>query len=116
MATSVTVTGADVAARRLRGIGKRASEQRLTFEREARDAQRRIRGVPVDTGALARSVRGGAGTVRKVNDRGYVIGTSVPYAHFVFNGTKHMPAQPPDVPNDLGRRAAQRISSDLRGV
>jgi hypothetical protein len=51
-----------------------------------------------------------------VNDRGYVIGTSVPYAHFVFNGTKHMPAQPPDVPNDLGRRAAQRISSDLRGV
>jgi phage gpG-like protein len=114
MATSVTITGADVAQRRLRAIGERAGKQRETFERESRDAQRRIRGVPVDTGRLERSVHGGKDSVRKVSDRGYVIGTSVEYARFVFGGTKTMPARPPDVPRDLGRRAAQAIASDLK--
>jgi hypothetical protein len=113
---SVTVTGADVAQRKLRAIGTRAGNQRATMERESRAAQRRIRGVPVDTGRLARAVRGGADTVRKVSDSGYVIGTSVEYARFVFGGTKKMPARPPDVPNDLGKRTAVSIAGDLRRV
>jgi hypothetical protein len=114
MRDSVTVTGDDAAARKLRAIGTRALRQRPTFEREARDAQRRISGVRVDTGRLERSVRGGSDTLRETTARGYVIGSTVPYARHVFNGTKYMPARPPRVPNDLGRRAADAIGVDLR--
>jgi hypothetical protein len=116
MPKSVTVTGDDAAARHLRNIARRAGRQRPTMEREGRAAQRRITGVPVDTGRLQRGVRGGPESTFKATENGYEIGTEVPYAPFVFGGTKHMAARPPKVPRDLGKRAAQAIATDLDHV
>lgn len=114
MPDAITVKGDREAARMLRRIGERARHQRATFEQEGRSAQRRISGIPVATGRLARSVRGASteGDV-KATDRGYVITTSVPYARFVFGGTERMPARPPRIPGDLGRRAARGIADDI---
>jgi hypothetical protein len=114
MPDAITVTGADVVQRRLEGMGRRALRQRPTFEREGRYAQRSIKGVPVATGRLARGVRGGSESVLEVTAYGYRVGTNVPYARYVFGGTKSMPARPPDIPRDLGRRAARAIAADLR--
>ena len=114
MADTITVTGDTAAARKLRAIGTRATRQRSTFESEGRAAQRRISGIPVATGRLDRGVRGGSESTLDADDRGYTIGTTVPYARFVFGGTERMPARPPRVPRDLGRRAADAIGLDLR--
>jgi hypothetical protein len=113
MVESITVTGVDAVQRRLHGMSQRAGRQRSTYEAEARYAQRAVTGVPVATGRLERSVHGGTGTLREVNNLGYRIGSTVPYAHFVFDGTKSMPARPPHVPRDLGRRAADAVAADL---
>jgi hypothetical protein len=96
MPKSVTVTGDDAAARHLRNIARRAGRQRPTMEREG--------------------VRGGPESTFKATEHGYEIGTEVPYAPFVFGGTKHMAARPPKVPRDLGKRAAQAIATDLDHV
>jgi hypothetical protein len=115
MPQSITVKGDDAAMRKLRATGARALRQRETFEAEARYAQRQLQGVPVKTGRLERSVKGGSETLRDVTDRGYVIGSKVPYARFVFGGTKHMAARPPRVSErTLGNHAADAVGVDLR--
>jgi hypothetical protein len=44
-----------------------------------------------------------------------VIGSKVPYARFVFGGTKHMAARPPRVSErTLGNHAADAVGVDLR--
>jgi hypothetical protein len=115
MASAITITGDAAAQRKLRAIGDRARHQRSTFERQARNAQRRITGVPVDSGRLRQGITGAEST-RVVTDYGYRIGTDVPYARFVFRGTKYMAARPPTVPRDLGADAARAIAGDLRRV
>lgn len=98
----------------LRNVGYRALHQSATFDREAHDAQRRISGIPVATGRLERGVKGGAESIVNVRDDGYTLATMVPYARFVFGGTKTMRARPPRIPTDLGTRAAQGVGADLR--
>lgn len=114
MAHAVEAVGASQAAARLHTVGERASKQRDTFEREGRYAQRHITGVPVATGRLSRGTTGSSDeSVLTVTDRGYTIATKVPYARYVFKGTQYMPARPPKVPPDAGRRAAHSIGADL---
>lgn len=111
---SVTCTGAAQAGRKLRDVAQRAQRQQHTFEREGRAAQRAIAGIPVKTGRLEKGVTGGPGSILNVRDDGYTIATSVPYARFVFGGTKRMTARPPRIPRDLGSSAADAVGLDLR--
>lgn len=113
MAASITTTGVDTTRRMLDGIGARALNQQRTFETEGRAAQRSISGVPVRTGRLDRGVRGGPGSILNVGPAGYTIATSVPYARFVFGGTKRMPARPPRIPSGLGAQSATSVARDV---
>lgn len=113
---SVTVTGLKAAQRRLGELGRRGADQTPAMSREALRVQRSISGVPVDTGRLARSTTGGAETLRIVGAEGYTIGSRVPYAPYVFGGTRHVRARPPRVPGDVAGSAAQAVSSDLRRI
>jgi hypothetical protein len=110
----VQVEGAREAAAHVQRIGTRATHQRTTFQREADHASRQITGVPVDTGRLQRGTGKPPEGFADATDHGYVIGTTVPYARFVFRGTSVMPARPPKVPSDVGNRAADAVAHDLR--
>jgi hypothetical protein len=114
MAASVSVTGLDRAERMLRRVGARGADQSATFAREAARVQRSIGGVPVDTGRLRSSVAGGAETLREVGPDGYTVGSHVPYARFVFGGTRYVRARPPKVPGSPASSAARAVNDDLR--
>lgn len=107
--------GVTQAARKLDAIGDAALSQGHTFERLARDAPGSIKGVPRDTGRLDRSLRDGASEqYKRVTPFGYEVGTKVPYARFVFGGTKHMKARPPRVTTNRASEAAARlIAADI---
>jgi hypothetical protein len=109
----VTVTGDDAAIRHFYALAAGAYDQRAQLEQAGREAQRRIGGIPVDTGRLTRGVHGGTGSVLDVANTGFKIATTVPYARMVFKGTKHMRARPPTVPSNVGPRTAQLVLEDL---
>jgi hypothetical protein len=90
----------------LAGIEERATSSRLVdlAERAARDGLAGITGVPRDTGELA-----GSFDVRRDGDVVEIVNTA-PYARFVFRGTRHMDAQPPNVPVDL---IARQLAADV---
>jgi hypothetical protein len=103
---SVTVDSSRAAAM-LDRIAQRASGN-LTpaLERAADPAT--VTGIPVDTGKLAGSI-----TVRVQGDEAQVI-SDVPYARFVFRGTRYMSARPPTVnAGALAQQAAQEIASEV---
>lgn len=106
--------GVQQAQERLRRTSERAQHQHDTLEKEAKRVQRQISGIPKATGRLEKGVKGGSESVIKVTDSSYSIGTTVPYARFVFRGTSTMPAQPPRIPPSTGERAAQAVNADLR--
>lgn len=111
--TSISCEGADRAASYLRGIAVRARNQTRTFEAEGRRAQRSITGIPVATGRLERGVTGGPESIMRAGPAGYTVATAVPYARFVFGGTKYMTARPPRVATNLATSAASAVGSDL---
>jgi hypothetical protein len=111
--STLEITGDAHAAERLNTIGERSRDQRDVMQREAEKTRRRIRGVPRDTGRLDKGVHGGDESVLEVTDEGYTIGTTVPYARFVFNGTRYMSAQPPRIPTDTASSAAHAVADDL---
>jgi len=104
----LTVTGTDRTAARLQAIGRRAEHQQPVMRQQAQDAARRVSGVPVDTGRLARSIE-----VLEATDQGFKIGTRVEYARFVFEGTQFVDARPPNVPRDIGPRTARAMADDI---
>jgi hypothetical protein len=110
---SVDVVGEDKAARMLHGMGRRALDQSNAMRQAGRSTQRSISGIPVATGRLERGTRGGPESTLDVDATGYVIGTKVPYARFVFYGTKYMRARPPKVPSNAGSDAARLINHDV---
>jgi hypothetical protein len=111
--SDVDVIGATETQRRLRRIGTRGLDQSDVIADSARATQRSIEGVPVRTGRLDRSVHGGRDSYMESSAGGYVIGSSMPYARFVFRGTRHMRAQPPRIPSSTGSNTARRLSADL---
>ncbi len=114
MATSVAVTGADVAARSLHHAGERALDQTETFTREGRRVQRQITGIPRVTGRLERGVRGGSKeSILRATRTGYTIATAVPYARFVFRGPSKMAARPPRIPHGIDQAAAAAVGRDV---
>ena len=80
-------------------IASRAGQLDSVLEREAETARQTVTGIPVDTGQLARSVQ-----VRLTQDGAEIVATA-PYARFVFRGTRHMAAQPPQVGYTAGQLA-----------
>jgi hypothetical protein len=112
MRVSITCDGADTTSRRLRNMGTRALDQSRTMGAAARDTAHTINDVPVATGRLARSVRNGGRATRS----GFEVTSDVPYAPFVFGGTRHMPARPPSIPRDVGVQTARMVSADLQRV
>ena len=78
------------------------------LERAARGAP--VTGIPVDTGKLAASPR-----VRIEGDEALIV-SDVPYARFVFRGTRHMPARPPHINTSaLARAAADEVAREVFG-
>lgn len=113
MPDAITVDGDERAAAMLRDVGHKATHQYETLLVAGRQTQRAISGVPVDTGRLERGVTGGPESALDVTDDGFDVGTAVPYARFVFGGTRYVSARPPRVP-DVAGRVATAISNDLR--
>jgi hypothetical protein len=112
MRLELSCDGAQQTSRRLRNMGTRSLDQSSVMSAAARDTAHAIEGVPEDTGRLARSVRDGARSDRK----GFTITSDVPYAAFVFGGTRHMPARPPKVPANVAAETARRVNDDLQRV
>lgn len=105
----VSVSGDEAAAAKLDRVGAAAYTQSPAIRRAAERTARGIRGVPVETGRLERSI-----VVLDSGAQGFVVGSrNVPYARFVFHGTKHMAAQPPKVPSNIGPDTADEIGSNL---
>ena len=114
MKATLTTTGVREARSRIDHMGARARAQTHTFESEGRRAQRLITGIPVDSGRLAASVRGGPDSELETGPWGFAILTRVPYAPFVFRGTSAMRARPPVVPRaTIARSTSQAVARDL---
>jgi len=114
MAKTVEVIGDERVIRDLQAKGDQATRLKPVMQGVADFAERQITGIPVDTGRLSRSVRGGGDQLLRVNDQGFDLGSTVDYARFVFGGTKNMKARPPRVnTNAIARRAAQDINREL---
>ena len=71
----------------IRGMGRAMDKAALESARLVRDTAKGL--VPVDTGALRRSIR-----TEKVQPRQYDVGAGEDYAGFVEFGTIHQAAQP----------------------
>jgi hypothetical protein len=112
MPDAVTISGDDRAASMLRELGRKATQQYDTMLVAARQTQRAISGIPVNTGRLERGVTGGAESTLDVTESGFDVGTDVSYGRFVFNGTRYMRARPPRVP-EIATRVATAVSNDL---
>lgn len=113
MRLSAETTGVPQARSRIDAMARRARNQTATFQEQARRAQRSITGIPVDTGRLAASARGGPDSHIEAGPWGFAILSDVPYAAFVFRGTSRMRARPPRVPRSIGADTARAVSRDL---
>ena len=103
------VVDTTAAASMLERIAQRASQSMApALERAARHAP--VTGIPVDTGKLAASPR-----VRVEGDEALIV-SDVPYARFVFRGTRHMAARPPTVNTAaLAHAAADEVAREVFG-
>lgn len=98
----------------LRRRGERARHLESAMRDTAHYAERQITNTPVDTGRLASSLRGGSEQTMIVTNDGFELGTTVPYARYVFRGTRYMSAQPPTVDEAaIAHYAADRITQEL---
>jgi hypothetical protein len=104
----IRATGVEAASDRLKKVGHKSLEQRATLKKVADSTARRISGVPVDTGRLKASV-----DVASVSPLGFTIASDVPYAGYVFNGTKYMRARPPHIPSNVADLTASAVGSDI---
>ena len=107
MARAVSVEGAQDMAVKLSETEERSARLRGVLTPIAERVARQTTGVPVATGALARSIK-----ALEVTDQGFKVGSELPYARYVFHGTSSMDARPPKVPA-FGRDAAKAISDHL---
>jgi hypothetical protein len=114
MAQTITITGDDQVIAQLKRLGDLVYRLEPAMRDTSQFAERQIRGVPVRTGRLAASTRGGRDQFLDVDNFGFAVGTKVPYARMVFGGTKHMPARPPKVnARAIGRYAGDQILAEL---
>lgn len=103
MSAAITVHGETEAANSLDRMARRTIDQRVPMAGAGRSAARSIRGIPVATGRLEASVRMGV----RATSHGYAITSDVPYARFVFHGTRKMRARPPQVPASVAPASAR---------
>lgn len=109
MATSVSVQGDTATARKLARVGKAAQAQAPTMREQGARTARSVKGTPVETGALQRSIR-----VIDSGDWGFVVGSvGVDYARFVFRGTQYVSARKPKPPADMARYTAKALSDSI---
>jgi hypothetical protein len=105
---SVEVNG-DAAERMLARIQDGLRFTQATY-RVAQDGVAQIGAIARDTGALAGSLR----AKRTSSPTMSLIVSDVPYARFVFRGTRHMAAQPPDVPTEaLASELVREINREI---
>lgn len=106
---SVEVNG-DAADRMLARIQDGLRFTQATY-RVAQEGVAQIGGIPRGaTGQLAGSLR----AKRTSSPTMSLIVSDVPYARFVFRGTRHMAAQPPDVPTAaLASELAREINREI---
>lgn len=81
-------------------IGDAAETAGGVAQREAQRALASVSGIPVDTGRLAASPR-----VSVSEDEAQMV-TDVPYAGYVFGGTRYVPARPPSLAYTAAELAA----------
>ena len=106
--SAVTVIGDEATARRLDRLGLAAHVQSPTMAAAARTTASRIRDIPVDTGRLAASME-----PLNVTSYGFDVGSRVPYAKYVFHGTRKMRARPPRVPDTVGSQTARALGAAI---
>jgi hypothetical protein len=106
---SVEVNG-DAAVRMLERIREGLRFTQAVY-RSAQEGAGMVSDIPRGaTGALSGSIR----AVRGSSNTTAQIVSDVPYARFVFRGTRHMTARPPDVHADqLARILADEITRDI---
>ena len=112
---NIRAKGVAAAMQKLDATGIAAHEQEHTMEILARNAPNAISRVPVDTGRLEASLHDGAKEqYKKVTNYGYEVGTTVPYARFVFRGARGTKPRPPRVSRKrLSDDAALAIAADI---
>jgi hypothetical protein len=89
-------------------ISRNAEHVTPALERVGRAGAATVTGIPVDTGRLAASPR-----ARTEGDEVLIV-SDVPYARYVFNGTKYVPARPPNVhPEALAKLAGREVSVEV---
>jgi len=115
MAKTIEVVGAKRVARGMEQMGDRAVRLEPALDRSAEFAERQIQGVPVRTGRLAASIRGGAEQLLTLRDDGYDLGSAVDYSRHVFEGTKYMRARPPRInAAAIANNGADEINQHLK--
>src|SRR3954465_15313303 len=106
--------GVTAAVEKLRAVGDASHAQAKTMDDLARKAPEAIKRVPRDSGRLEDSFSGGAEQYKRVTMFGYDIGTTVPYARFVFRDRKGRKGTPPRVARKrLQDEAALMIAADI---
>lgn len=114
MTKTVTVTGDEKVIRALHAKGDKAIRLKPVMQDVANFSERQIRGVPVRSGRLAASTHGGPDQLLDVDDGGFQLGSTVRYSRFVFRGTQHMKARPPQINvSAIARKAEHEINATL---
>lgn len=107
-AVAVTASGVTATERKLSAVGRAAFQQEPVMVDAARRTARGVSGVPRDTGRLASSI-----DVLSTSPFGFDVGSDVPYARYVFRGTRYMAARPPRVPSSIAADTADQIGSRI---
>jgi len=87
------------AAAMLDRLQQQARQLGPTVQHAAQEALATISGVPVDTGALSSSLR-----VEASGTKAQIV-SDVPYAKYVFYGTRYVEARPPHIGYDAAQLA-----------
>jgi hypothetical protein len=109
MVLRVDVDASD-ASRMFANLERLADDFSQTLQHEGQAAAASITGIPVRTGRLAASPK-----VGPVTEHSARIVSDTPYAKFIFRGTKHIEARPPQVGYSADR-LAQAVADELDGV
>lgn len=105
----ITCSGDELAADKLERVGASAHAQGLLMAEAGRATARGIRGVPIRTGRLEASI----GVIGS-GSYGFVVGSQgVPYSRYVFQGTRYMPARPPDIPARIGPDLSRALGASI---
>lgn len=108
MAATATVTGDAETAAKISRVGRAAHKQAPVMAEQGRKAARAVKVDAVDTGRLAGSIE-----VIASGDWGFVLGSHVEYARYVFKGTSYVEPRPPKLPASMASDTADALQKSI---